>query len=136
MGYSQAQQVRRDNPGAVEYPFSYPELTHVWINTRRKPLDDLRVRQAMALSVDRDEYVKTLLGGQGDWALAGAFPDTFSQQEVKQMLRRDPQQARQLLAAAGYPDGLDIEMTYPGKAYGDDFITLLQLFQSQLKQVE
>jgi ABC-type transport system substrate-binding protein len=25
-------------------------------------------------------------------------------------------------------------MTYPGKAYGDDFITLLQLFQSQLKQ--
>jgi peptide/nickel transport system substrate-binding protein len=134
LGYSQAQQVRRDNPGAVEYGFSYPELTHVWINTRHKPLDDLRVRQAIALSVDRDEFVKTLLGGTGDWALAGAFPDTFSQQEIKQMLRRDPQEARQLLAAAGYSDGLDIEMTYPGKAYGDDFITLLQLFQSQLKQ--
>ncbi|HTE83703.1 MAG TPA: ABC transporter substrate-binding protein [Dehalococcoidia bacterium] len=134
IGFTQAQQVRRDNPTAVEYSFSYPELTHVWINTRHKPLDDLRVRQAISLSIDRDEFVKNLLGGQGDWALAGAFPDTFSQTEIRQMMRHDPGQARQLLAAAGYPSGLDIEMTYPGKAYGDDFITLLQLFQSQLKQ--
>jgi len=134
ISFTPAQQVRRDNPSAVEYAFSYPELTHVWINTRQKPLDDLRVRQAIALSVDRDEDIKSLMGGQGDWALAGAFPDTYSQAEVKQMLRYDPAQARQLLAAAGYPNGLDIEMTYPGKAYGDEFITLLQLFQSQLKK--
>lgn len=133
IGFTAAQQVKRDNPSAVEYAFSYPELTHVWINTRHKPLDDLRVRQAISLSIDRDEYVKNLLGGQGDWALAGAFLDTFSQAEIRQMMHHDPAQARQLLAAAGYPNGLEIEMTYPGKAYGDEFITLLQLFQSQLK---
>ncbi len=88
----------------------------------------------MALSIDRDQYIKSLMGGQGDWALAGAFPDTYSQSEVHQMLRFDPAQARQLLAQAGYPNGVDIDMTYPGKAYGDEFITLLQLFQAQLKQ--
>src|SRR5205807_5455052 len=105
IGFNPAQQVKRDNPSAVEYAFSYPELTHVWINTRHKPLDDLRVRQAISLSIDRDEYVKTLMGGRGDWPLAGAFPDTFTQTAIQQMMRNDPAQASKRLAVAGYPNG-------------------------------
>ena len=129
---AQADEIKRGNPEAVLYEFVYNNPQHVWLNTRKPPLDDVRVRKAIALSVNRDEFIKVLSGGKGGWALAGGFPDTFSVEETRALLRHDPAEARRLLADAGYPTGLDIELTFTPS--GDQAQTLLELFQAQLKK--
>ena len=129
---AQGEQVKRLDPTVVVYPVDFPEPYHVWLNTRKHPLDDVRVRKAISLSVDRDGFLKAIQGGKGKWALAGALPDVFSQDEVHQLLKYDPAQAKQMLADAGYPNGVEIEFTY--FAYDDTFVSVVQLFQAQLKQ--
>ena len=99
------------------------------------PLADQRVRQAITMSIDRDEFIKSIEGGEGGWAMAGAFVDTWTQDEIKQILKYDRTAAKQLLSAAGYPNGVELEFTYPGTQFGDKSIQQYQLLQAQLKTV-
>jgi peptide/nickel transport system substrate-binding protein len=107
---------------------------HLYMLVSQPPLNDLRVRQAISLSFDRDEFVRVMANGKGGWAMAGAFPDTFSQDEIKGLLKQDLAQAKSLLEASGHGSGLDLEFIYPGNSLGDGFIQAIQLLQSQLKR--
>jgi peptide/nickel transport system substrate-binding protein len=102
------------------------------MEVERPPFNDIRIRKALALSIDRDEFVRTLSQGKGGWALAAAFPDTFSQVEIKPMLKRDIDQARSLLRDAGYPDGMEIELPI-NPTYGQFHVKQGELLQSQAK---
>jgi peptide/nickel transport system substrate-binding protein len=88
------------NPG-----FAMPVSIH---NVRRAPFDDIRVRQAIALGVDRQEMIEKVFGGEG--SLTGpvqtGFGDWFIPvEELPYKVDRDA--AKALLAEAGYPDGFD-----------------------------
>jgi len=130
----EAEAVQKSNPTAVLDQYVDTLCDELHINSRRPPLSDLRIRQAISLAMDRNELIQNQTGGKGALGMAGVFYDTFSQDEIKQLLKFDPAQAKQLVGAAGYPNGLDLEMTYPGNAYGDTYIKLIQLLQAQLKQ--
>src|SRR4029077_9626958 len=65
-----AQQVQKDTPAATMHQYVAPTPLHLYMNTRVAPLNDARVRRAISLGVDRDEFIKTFSGGQGGWALA------------------------------------------------------------------
>src|SRR5262249_42392186 len=54
---------------------------------------------------------------------------------IHQILKYDPQQAKQLLAEAGFGGGLSAEFLYPGKSYGEGYITLMELMQAQWAKV-
>jgi ABC-type transport system substrate-binding protein len=78
------------------------------------PLDDVRVRRAIALSIDRDELVALALLGEG--TATGPFPPGHPWAvPVSDMpfYTRDTAQARQLLDDAGYPDGLELSFMWP-----------------------
>lgn len=81
----------------------------VWahiINTRRKPFDDLRVRQAMDLVVDRKELIENALAGNGE--LSGPIPTGNGEWYIppEQLpYKVDVERAKQLLAEAGHPNG-------------------------------
>ena len=128
-----ASQLAKDNPDVTKFEYEDPSPLHLYMNERKPPLNDVRIRKAIALSIDRDAYLKALYGGKGGWALAGAFPDTFTQAEIKQLLKYDPAQAKQLVSDAGFPNGVSLDFSYPGNAYGQEYITEMQLFQAQLK---
>ena len=82
-----------------------------YINFAKPPLDNLKVRQALAWGIDREAMNKAIaLGldtpGNGvlpkeHWA---CDPATFN------MYGYDPDKAHKLLAEAGYPDGVDVPM--------------------------
>lgn len=76
-----------------------------YLDHAQPPLDDLRVRQALAHAVPpRDEVVEAVLRGQGTPA-TGIFPPAVLDCSAEHAYRHDPQRARALLAAAGYRDG-------------------------------
>jgi len=106
---------------------------YIYFNIAKPPIDDDRIRKAISLGLDRDDLIKTLFDGKGEWSLAGATEDLFTQDEVKKILAFDPAQAKQLVSAAGYPNGVEIEFIY-NAAYGDTFNIKAQLLQSQLKK--
>jgi peptide/nickel transport system substrate-binding protein len=122
-------------PTLVQFQYQDPAPMHLYMNLKNPALNDIRVRQAIALTINRDDFLKTLYGGKGGWGMAGAFPDTYTQDEVKGLLKYDPAQAKQLMAQAGYANGVDLQFNYPGNAYGDEYITQMQLLQSQLKAI-
>jgi peptide/nickel transport system substrate-binding protein len=128
--------ISKANPTVVKYETIDPAPQHLYMSVKPgSPLADIRMRQAIGLALDRNEYLKTLYNGKGGWSMAGAFPDTYSQDEIHAQLKQDVKEARQLVATAGHPDGIEIEFIYPGNYFGQIYITQMQLLQAQLKQV-
>ena len=74
-------------------------------NTTKKPLDDRRVRHAIALSIDRETIVKNVTG-VGETPAYTVVPPVLTQYTPPASgLRFDPEKARALLAEAGFPNG-------------------------------
>ena len=86
------------------------ELVYVGINTTRGPLADARVRQAINYAVDINTVIERLVSGRGSRA-AGVIPPTLAGYDsARHAYPYDPSKAKQLLAAAGYQNGIDIEL--------------------------
>ncbi len=80
-----------------------------FFNYARGPLEDVRVRQAMNYALNRADLQQVLMMGLGE-ATCSIFPSEFwaSGPEAKDYYPYDPDRARELLAEAGYPDGVEI----------------------------
>jgi ABC-type oligopeptide transport system substrate-binding subunit len=91
---------------AEEY-LSEPEqgLYFVGFDTSRPPFDDLRVRRAFVMAVDRENLADGILDGFNVPASGGFVPPTIPGHSPGISLPYDPIQARQLMTQAGYPDG-------------------------------
>ena len=87
---------------------TFGALTYYDFNTAREPFDDVRVREALALAIDRERISRDDLGGATE--AAGKFlPEAMSGEKPvvaqEEMLEHDANKARELLAEAGYPNG-------------------------------
>lgn len=113
ISYKDSQNLRgRRGVQVFESPSSSYRPAHMRVDTA--PFDDKRVRQAIALSVDRQALVTALLGGSAqignDHAFAPVFPTSPAAGAVAQR-KLDVGQAKKLLAAAGHGNGLSITLT-------------------------
>ncbi len=79
-------------------------------NTRVPHLADPRVRRALSLAVDREALVRSITRGGEAAAVAFTPPDTLGY-SADPALRFDPEEARRLLAEAGYPGGEGFPVT-------------------------
>jgi len=77
----------------------------IGFDTSRTPFDDVRVRRAFAMAVDRERLADEVFEGLPDPATGGFVPPSIPGHSPGIGLPYDPAQARQLLAQAGYPDG-------------------------------
>ena len=87
---------------------TFGALTYYGFNTSREPFDDVRVREALALAIDREHISRDDLGGATE--PAGKFlPEAMSGErpvvDQTELLEYDVNKARNLLAQAGYPNG-------------------------------
>ena len=85
-------------------------LEDCYFNFSRAPFDDVRVRRAVNLAIDREAFTETFTYGTGEPAVQ-AFPPTYwpHQDDLDDAFPHDPEQARELLAEAGYADGVAIK---------------------------
>lgn len=74
------------------------------VNTKRPPVNDVRVRKALAMAIDRDTLSSSVMKGIVTAAYAITPPGTIGYYPPK-LTEYNPEKARKLLAEAGYPDG-------------------------------
>ncbi len=80
-------------------------LRHYGFNTRTKPFDDRRVRQAILYAVDREAVVSEIWLGRHALARGILPPGTLGFNPKLKGYPYDPARAREVLAEAGYPGG-------------------------------
>jgi peptide/nickel transport system substrate-binding protein len=96
------------------------------------PWTDPNVREAFKLLVDRQNYADTIYQGfaiaADDHPIApGMYPLAPTEQNPRQ---QDYEKARQLLADAGYPDGLDLKAYYIDAASDGGFAEAFAIFMA------
>jgi oligopeptide transport system substrate-binding protein len=98
-------------------------------NVTRKPLNDVRVRQAFAMVIDRDRIVQKITQAGEPPAYSFTPPGTAGGYQPPKMFGRNVQQARQLLADAGYPGGKGfptVTYLYDSKKLNEDIAVEIQ----------
>jgi len=80
-------------------------LVYIGMNCNRKPLDDVRVRQALTMAIDTQAIVENITK-RGSIPAKGILPPGIAGFDpVLKGYGYNPVRARELLSAAGYPDG-------------------------------
>jgi len=102
--------------GFAIMPASSAVVQALFLNNAEKPLDDVRVRQAISYALDKDMVNDFICGGNAQLVASAMLPslksfyvdlnDTYG-------TSANVEKAKELLADAGYPDGFDLEITIP-----------------------
>jgi len=79
-------------------------------NTRKQPFDDRRVRRALNLAVNKSAIIAAVFQGAGKVAVNPIPPTLWSYNPAVQDYPYDPEQAKMLLAEAGYPNGFETDI--------------------------
>lgn len=115
------------------------EVATIYLNTQMKPLDDIRIRRAIALTLDREAFLETtskqLVGGVYSPVPARFLPGGLTKAEAEQLnlaVTKDLAKARQLMADAGYPDGFSLKVVSSEKRL---YRTYYEEMRKQLLQI-
>lgn len=84
------------------------------------PFDDVRVRQAINLSANVQGVIDAILLGNGNRVSTIMAPWVFGFDPTLEPYPDDPDRAAELLAEAGYPDGIDIQIWHIQGRYPKD----------------
>ncbi|MBW6400677.1 ABC transporter substrate-binding protein [Roseomonas sp. HJA6] len=86
----------------------------------RNPLAEPRVRQALAMAIDRHQLVERVMEGAALATTQFMPPDTYSYIPNRPVPAADPAAARRLLAEAGYPQGFQLTLIGSNDRYMND----------------
>ncbi|MEW6266775.1 MAG: ABC transporter substrate-binding protein [Thermodesulfobacteriota bacterium] len=118
-------------PGAKIAVLEPAELNTLHLNMSMKPLDDIRVREAIAHAIDRQALVK-FRGDTANRPAKSVVPIGYLGYNEMKLPSYDPAKSRKLLAEAGHPNGVTvkaIQSTMPA------LMTILEPVQEQLRKV-
>ena len=120
----EAKAVQKTNPELTLTPYLIIGLPYISFRTDQPPFNDVRVRRAVSLALDRKAWNDALLFGEGcvdagpvpcalkEWKLDATKMDPA---KAKYLVGYDPAEAKRLLAEAGYATGLTVPMFHwPG----------------------
>ena len=97
-----------------------PELKYSSVKGKN-PFADKRVRQALSLAIDREAIKRNIMRGLSVPAGIVVAPGVNGNTpDLDQAVKPDPDAAKKLLAAAGYPDGFEVRMNCPNNRYVND----------------
>ena len=101
-----------DDPRWKPHVIEVSELftRHLGFNMTMKPLDDVRVRQAINHAIDKAAMVRTILQGKAITAVGPLPPSINAWNPNLRGYDYNPQRARELLSQAGYPNGFELEL--------------------------
>lgn len=88
------------------------------LNHEVEPFDDIDVRKAINMAIDKDQIIDMVFQGNGTKIDSNFSPSMafYYEDSVEDYYEVDIEGAKALLAEAGYPDGFDFTMTVPSHA--------------------
>jgi len=106
------------------------------MNNQVAPFDDLRVRQAFNYALDKEDFIYAVDGFGEPVSVLGNHNLLFGIPKPEEIFEYscDPEKAKELLAQAGYPDGLKLDEPLLSMAT-DEFSIPAQVLQSQLADI-
>jgi ABC-type transport system substrate-binding protein len=120
----------------AKYPKNVVEQEYVgthWLgfNFDIPPLNDVRVREAVGLATNIDALVQDYFKGHMKQARGIIPPGIVGFDSARPVREYNPEKAKQLLASAGFPNGIDIEVTV--RETNSAWVEIYQIFQEQYK---
>ncbi|MFB3167544.1 ABC transporter substrate-binding protein [Neobacillus sp. 179-C4.2 HS] len=107
----------------------------LFLNTTIKPLDDSKVRKAIAHAIDVEKYAKEVYGGGETGHTAGGpiGSSLFGAADLG-IYEYDPELSKKLLAEAGYPDGLTLPKQFLSSR--PNYVQMMTFIQEELRKVK
>ena len=105
-----AAQVAKTSKDLISAPGQTSRTFPVWFNLKAPPLNDVRVRRALSLATDRAAALAAVLGGSGKVGAMLPESQVGGYDGVSEMpyYNHSIEEAKKLLAEAGFPDGIDL----------------------------
>lgn len=103
-------------------------------NTAKAPFDNVKVRQALAMAINREAILQAVYFGHATAAHSVLPPNSWAYNANLQPVTYDPAAARELLAQAGYPNGfhIDIWAMPVQRLYNPNALKMAELMQADL----
>jgi dipeptide transport system substrate-binding protein len=127
----------RADPDLTLLALAELNVAYLALNTTRPPFDDVRVRRAVGLAIDRQAIVASVYGDAGILARGPVPPGLWAFDADLPDLPFDRAGALRLLAEAGLADGFDTELWYPpvSRPYNPNGRRVADMIQADLAQV-
>jgi peptide/nickel transport system substrate-binding protein len=108
--------------------FSASQVDSILLNVHQKPLDNVNVRRAIALAIDRSSIVKVALFGTGKAANTFIVPPPLLTYQDPSFngFPYDPTQAKQLISQSGVTLPIKLQAEFPPGALQDAVSTVMQ----------
>ena len=134
---SEVEAVRKTNPTSVVQALPFPMAPFgVALAQDRPPFNDVRVRRALSMAIDRQKQVDTVFEGHGivGWGVPYIYyQDTRpTAAQLGPYWQYRPAEAKKLLAEAGHPNGFETTLFY--YEYFPQMTSQVQLVQQDLKK--
>ena len=111
----------------------------IYMKNSEPPFNDINVRRAMSMAIDREAIVKSIYKGEGNVIafanfnmLGGLKPADFPP-ELRKYMEYNPEAAKKLLAEAGYANGLDITLEST-MGYGSPYNEVLEILPFMMEK--
>lgn len=112
MGYPRPSQLASIEADPSLTLLSQPGLniSYLAYNISHKPLDDVLVRRALDMAINKKAIIDSIFHGQAQIATAPMAPAVWSYDDTLENAPYDFKKAKALLAQAGYPKGFSISL--------------------------
>ncbi|CAM3789893.1 glutathione ABC transporter substrate-binding protein [Alkalicoccus chagannorensis] len=101
-------------------------LAYLGFQTELAPFDDADVRRAVAKAVNKEDIISSAIGGAALQADGPLAPPVFGSSDDLDVIEEDLEAAEELLAGAGYEDGLETEIWIDDSRVDRDIAEILQ----------
>jgi peptide/nickel transport system substrate-binding protein len=133
---NEVDELLKTNPNiqVEEQPGSH-SVFGVAMNQTKAPFNDVRVRRAVSMAIDRKAQVKSIFQDHGivGWGIPFFFHQetAYTDDQLGPWYKYNVAEAKKLMEAAGYPDGFKDSITY--YEYAASMTSQVQLVQALLK---
>ncbi|GAB6928355.1 glutathione ABC transporter substrate-binding protein [Paenibacillus sp. JCM 10914] len=107
-------------------------LSYIGFNTEKKPFDDVRVRQALSMAINKDEIIQGIYEGTGIPAVGPLAPDVFGFDETVKPIEHNIENAKALLKEAGLEGGFSTTLWTNDNP---ERVKIAEYAQSKLKEI-
>lgn len=107
-------------------------VTYIGFNTEKGPLKNKKIRQALALAINRDDIIKGILFDSVKKANSLLGPGVFGYSVEAKTLGYNPEEAKKLLMEAGYDKNMTLRLIIPSSETNAQIATVIQ---AQLREV-